>query len=226
MLLLFWNQNKASPFLILAALFAGFATFTKLEGTAFLGIYLALFCVINFPSKILTMKEKLINCARFFLPSLGICLTYHIYKLWHNVLKEGTGTQDKTGLDFTWEKLTFVPQILESFFRNMMFSGNWSIIWLIAILSLIQLREKRRSGEGKLILLSLLLFFGLYFFVALFTANYVWIAGAKSVTTLSRLILHFYPLSVLLIILLNYPVFLAEEKNTSSLNPIKQARNK
>jgi len=226
MLLIYWSQNKENSFLILAALFAGFATFTKLEGTAFLGIYSVLFCVINFPSRIFTFKDKLINSAKFFLPSFGICLTYYIYKMWHNVLIEGGGINDKTKLDFTWEKLSLIPEILESFFQNLMFSGNWNIIWLVALLSLIQLRGKRRNTEGMLILLSLLLFFGLYFFVALLTVNYAWIAGVKSTTTLSRLILHFYPLSVLLIVLLNYSVFSVEGKNTSSLNPTKQALNK
>jgi len=210
MLLLFWNQNKDSPFLILAALFAGFATFTKLEGTAFLGIYSILFLILNFSPKLTTLKEKLINSAKFFLPSFGICLTYHAYKIWHNVLKEGSGIVDKTKLDFTWDKLNLVLGILGGFFNNMIFSGNWNIVWFVALLSLIQFKGMKTNNEGKLVFLSLLLFFGLYFFVALLTVNYVWIAGIQSSTTLSRLILHFYPLSVLLIILLNYPKFSAK----------------
>jgi len=47
------------------------------------------------------------------------------------------------------------------------------------------------------------MFLGLYMAVALFTTNYAWIAGEQSHTTLSRLILHFYPLAVWLIVLLN-----------------------
>jgi len=122
---------------------------------------------------------------------------------------------DKTKLDFMWDKIHLIPKILDSFFLNMMFSGNWSIVWFVALLSLMQLRRRRKNTEGKLVLLSILLFFGLYFSTALFTVNYEWIAGTQKLAVLSRLILHFYPLSVLLIILFNHPDSSAEGKNIS-----------
>ena len=226
MLLLLWNNNKESPVLVLSALFAGFATFTKLEGTAFLLIYLILFSIINFSSRAFSLKEKLVNTARFTIPSFGILSAFHIYKIWHNVLKEGSGIVDKTRLDFTWDKLGLIPEIFVNVSNNLLLTGNWNIIWFLAVLSLIHLKKKWKNAEVKLVLLSLVLFFGLYTSMAVFTINYVWIAGTKSFTTLSRLILHFFPLSVLLIILLNYPEDLRERKNTSSLNPKKQALNK
>ncbi|MCK5083323.1 MAG: hypothetical protein KAR31_10490 [Candidatus Omnitrophica bacterium] len=226
MLLLFFNENRVSAFLILAGLFAGFASFTKLEGTAFLGIYLVLFALINFSSKVFSGKEKLINTIKFCVPSIGISVIFHAYKIWHNVLKEGSSTTDKTNFELTWEKISLIPQILIKIFQNLFLSGNWNVIWFLAFLSLTHFTKKRKHIEARLILLSLILFFGLYIAIAVLTTNYIWIAGAKSFTTLSRLILHFFPLSGLLIILLNYSGAPRERKNTSSLNPKKQALNK
>ncbi|MCK5180644.1 MAG: glycosyltransferase family 39 protein, partial [Candidatus Omnitrophica bacterium] len=109
MLLLFFNENRVSAFLILAGLFAGFASFTKLEGTAFLGVYLVLFALINFSSKLFSKKEKLINTIKFCVPSIGMAVLFHAYKIWHNVLSEGSGTSAKTNFELTWEKISLIP---------------------------------------------------------------------------------------------------------------------
>jgi len=101
--------------------------------------------------------------------------------------------------------MTLIPEILNTFLQNLLYSGNWGVVWFLVLLSLTQLKRKQIKVETWLILLSLLLFFGLYFAIALLTVNYVWIAGENSPMTLSRLLLHFYPLSAILIILLNYP---------------------
>jgi hypothetical protein len=206
MLLILWNKTKISPLLILAGLFAGFATFTKLEGTAFLSIYFILFAVMSFSPNLTTIKEKLFNTARFCAPSIGIASIFHIYKIWNNVLTEGAGIVDKTKIDFTWEKLALIPEILNSFRENLFFSGNWGIVWFMLLISLVHFPRKKHNAELKLLGITLVLFFGLYFSTALFTINFIWIAGDLGSTGLSRLFLHFYPLSVLLIVLLNYPL--------------------
>jgi len=79
------------------------------------------------------------------------------------------------------------------------------MIWMLALLSLLNLEQKKKHKEVILVLGSIVMFLGLYLLVALLTVNYVWIAGHKEITGLSRLILHFFPLSVLFIILSNYP---------------------
>lgn len=219
MLLLLWNQKKSDGLLVLAALFAGFATFTKLEGSSFLLIYSLLFILMNFPSTAFTKLQKFTNSLKFFLPSFSIALIYHIYKIYIHVIEEKAGMREKIKFDFTWEKMAFIPEILYKFAQNLFFSGNWGVVWMLVILSLIGMAKKRKTVETKLILLSLFLFFGLYFAISLLTTNYVWIVGEKGVTSLSRLLLHFYPLSVLLIVLLNYSVWSPDLKKTSSLNP-------
>lgn len=219
MLLVLWHQNRTGGLLLLAAVFAGLATFVKLEGTAFLLIYAALFLMINLPSTAFSRTEKLINGIKFFVPSFGIAAAFHLYKWTNNILKEGSGTMDKTDFDLSMTKITFIPHILFKFAKNMLMSGNWSIVWIVLVLSLLGMRGKQLTAESKLIFLGLLMFFGLYFGIALMTTNYVWIAGESEVTTLSRLLLHFYPLAVLLLVLINYSFWSDEGKNTSSLKP-------
>lgn len=203
-LLLFWNRTQQSAFMILASFFAGLAAFTKLEGTAFLAIYLILFLIINLSKKSFNLKQKLTDTVKFLVPGFGIGLGFQAYKIFNNVLKEGSGIVDKTGFDFSLEKLRLIPEIIQAFSNDLFFSGNWSMVWLLALLSLRHLPHKKKNREAGLILVALFLFFSLYTTVALLTVNYTWIAGELKSTTLSRLILHFYPLSVLLIILLNH----------------------
>ena len=219
MLLVLWHQNKTGGLLLTASLFAGLATFVKLEGTAFLLIYAVLFLLINLSSTVFSLKEKLINGIKFFVLSFGIAAAFYLYKWMNNVLKEGSGTMDKTDFDLSLAKIALIPQILFKLVKNLLMSGNWSIVWIILALSLIGMRGRRRAEECTLILLSLFMFFGLYFGIALMTTNYVWIAGESEVTTLSRLLLHFYPLAVLLVVLLNYSFWSDGGKNTSSLKP-------
>jgi hypothetical protein len=64
----------------------------------------------------------------------------------------------------------------------------------------------RQCLELKLILLALGAFGGMYFFIAWLTPNFISIAGVESPTVLSRIILHFFPLSALALILLHAPL--------------------
>ncbi len=196
-LLLLWDKTKSPSILLLSSLFAGFATFTKLEGTAFLPILLLFFLLIilrqNYP-----IKKKIKQIIIFTIPATSICLSYHIYKITHNVIKS-----DKTVFDFTLSKLLLFPHIIIVFLRNMFLSSNWSIVWIVFFISLLRLKENIYNKKTALsIIFVILLFFTEYALVALFTANYVWIAGDLNMMGLSRLLLHFYPLSVLTIILL------------------------
>ncbi len=201
MFLLLWSAHKEKSFyLLMASFFAGFASITKLEGTAFMMIYFFLFLLINFYFKGSYVKNRWINMIRFIVPVITIWIPFHIFKL-----VTGVVNSDKTQLEFSVEKILLIPQIILGFANNLFLSGNWNIVWWVMLISLIHWGRKRKNIEVKLISLSIILFFALYAAVALMTANYTWIAGENRITGLSRLILHFYPLSVLLIVLLNYP---------------------
>lgn len=199
-LLLLWNSKKDDAFLILAALYAGFATFTKLEGTAYLVIYTALFFLILLYQKISPFRKNLNKFLKFTIPGFSICFFYHFYKILTKVPTE------KLRFNFTWASLSRIPIILEKFAEDIFLSGNWNIIWFLLVLSLVvNFTKFRKKIEVKLLFLTLAMFFGLYFLNCLLTENFIWILGISKVPGLSRLILHFFPLATMLIILLNYP---------------------
>lgn len=225
MLLILWSTNKKTSFLLTASFFAGFASFTKLEGSAFILIYLILFVLICCLNRY-SFKETLKNSMTLSIPALTICLSFHIYKFFTNNLIDGIADCNKTGLVLNFEQLLKFPKVIYAFYLNMFLSGNWNIVWLIACISLLLWDYKKRNREAVLVLVSIFLFLGLYSVMALFTSNYNWIAGPKRITTLSRLILHFYPLAPILIVLINHLNFDTERIDTSSTNPKQQALNK
>ncbi|MDB4349596.1 hypothetical protein OAA99_01425 [Omnitrophica bacterium] len=220
-LLLVWLDKKDDGFLILASLYAGFATFIKLEGLPYLLIYTALLLVILFIKKAESLKRNVIRFLKFTVPSFSICLFFNLYKNFGGF----PVYRRKSYVDFTWDSLSRIPIILKKFWGDLFLSGNWNIVWFILVLSLvINLARIKKSLEVRLLLTVLIMFFGFYFSASLFTTEFIWISSEKSITTLSRLILHFFPLAPLLIVLLNYP----EESRlkTSSLKPQKQTRNR
>lgn len=205
MLLLIWRKSGTFGYLLTAALFSGISTFVKLEGTSFLIIHylLALIIIKDLPS--LSTQQKIKHFLTFAIPGAFICFSFLAYKFFVGATKEGVGIVNKTGIEFSLAKIQLIPQIVESFAQNLFLSGNWNVIWLALFISLTLFSSKKKNAETRMTLLALGLYFTMYFLVALFTMNYTWIAGENNSTTLSRLILHFFPLAVLLIILLNYP---------------------
>jgi len=208
-LLILWGKLKNDNLLLLAALFSGFTTFTKLEGTGYLFIHTFLTCFILWNDSNNTLRKKWKKFLKFIIPSYSICLLYHFYKS-TIALEKLSG---RTKFVFTLEHLNRIPIILKEFSGNLFFTGNWNLIWLILIFSLLSHTKKIKTRtETRLLLLTLLMFFSLYFSIALFTSSFISIAGAESPTVLSRVFLHFFPLAPLLIITLNYPHSTKKEK--------------
>ena len=205
-LLLLWNIKRADSYLIMASLFAGLASFTKVEGVFYFAIYFILLIIFLFDSKSYSLKTKVNKFLKFAIPCLSIFLFYFLYKIGtHTILVE------RTGYDFSFEKLNRVPVVFEAFARNLFLSGNWGVVWLLLILSLINLERIIKIKQIRLLLLCLLMYFGIHFAVFLMTPIYYWISNDKAYGVLARLILHFYPISTLLIILLNCPLNSADQ---------------
>ena len=223
MLLLIWLSKKDDAFLILASLYAGLATFIKVEGTPHLLICTALFFLVLFYQKRGSFGKNIIAFFKFTIPSFGICLVFYLYK----ILRGFPSIRIAHGghIDLALENLKRIPLIIKMFSEDIFLSGNWNIIWFLLVLSLVvNFGKIRKRIEVKLLLIALIMFFGLYFSIALFTTEFMWVAGSKSPTTLSRLILHFFPLATLLIVLLNYPE--GPRENMSSLKPLKQTQSR
>jgi len=209
-LLLLWNQNKTNSFLILAALFAGFATFTKLEGTGYLLIHTILLLVVLNHNNKFSWSDKLKNFSKFTIPSFSICLLFHIYKFFSMASTAAQKTEKIAGFDLykiklniSLELLSNVSVVLHRFLENLFMSNNWNIIWFILFISLFKLKKKNITIEIKILITALVLFFGIYIAGYSLTQHYYWVANTR--TVLSRCILHFFPLATILIILINFP---------------------
>ena len=193
-------EKKMDQFFILAGLFAGIATFVKLEalGYYFVNSLVLLFLISTI--KQCSLKEKIAKFLKFIIPSLGILVLYYFYKHSHHIGQD----QGRFLFDFTLQNLGRIKVILRRFSEDFFLSGNWNILWVLLAVSLFVRRASiAKSFQAKTILLFLLLYVGFYFVVALFTPNFISIAGSHSQTVLSRLILHFFPLCPLLVVFLN-----------------------
>lgn len=195
-LMLLWNRKKEDGLLILASLFAGFTTFVKLEGTGYLVNYTLLLLFILWKEKTLQLENKIEKFLKFALPSYGICLLYQGYKFSLNI----SALHGRLKPVVDPGQLLRAPVIFKEFTANLFLSGNWNLLWFILLISfVINSSKTKHQQEIKLLSLTLAIFFGVYLIIPVLTSNLI-----DHPTLLSRVLLHFFPLSVLLIILLNY----------------------
>ncbi len=198
-LLILWSKDKNSKILVITGILSGIGSFVKLEGTGYLLIHGLLLLYILYEEKALTLKTKIKHLLVFLIPSIGICSFYHIYKYVNKILSLANRGAYDSSVHLGKRLLKF----LEEFIWNLYFTGNWSVTWLILLATLlIYYKRLKTNKEARLVFVALSLFFGLYFYVSIFTNSFVSIAGEESYTVLSRIILHFFPLSTLLIALL------------------------
>lgn len=201
-LILFTGYARGDDrFFILAGLFAGFAVFTKVEAVGYLFINSLAFLYLLSKMRTCCLRDKTMKLLKFIVPGIGVYLFFHLYKVFHYI---GLN-QERFRFDFTWRSLARIRIIFERFMENLFLSGNWNILWFLLVISLFACRAKFvKSLPAKFFILILFLYFGFYFVIALFTQNFISIAGSHTYTVLSRLILHFFPLCPLAIIFLNY----------------------
>lgn len=219
-LLLLWHKETANALLILASLFAGLTSFTKVEGAGYLFIHTILLIMILRHRQNSSVLEKFKNFIKFCIPSFSICLFFHIYKYLTTTPGPTSGDPSQEAFDLYRLKLGLHPNIfpklgvvLERIFDNLFFTNNWNMVWFIFFLSCFNIKKRFFSLEIKLLLTAIALFFGTYIFGYTFTQHYYWIAETH--TVLSRCILHFFPLIPLLIILINFPTEISKTKKES-----------
>jgi len=187
--------------ILLASLFAGFTTFTKLEGTGYLFCQTLIFFLFLFKQK----KPKTLfikNMLLFLCPSYFICIFYHIYKFLIGATQLNQKFIIPTSLEF-WHR---TANTFFKFAENLFFSGNWNMVWIIFVISLWQVKKYKNNSQATAMVGVVLLYFSLYFMVAILSPNETSITGEYSSTVLSRIILHFYPLATAAIILINAPI--------------------
>lgn len=199
-LMLIWVRQKDDGILLLASLFAGFATFIKLEGTAYLFLHIGVIFLLLSKNKDLLLKSKFLKFIKFLLPSTGICLSYHIYKLTSGI----PASQGRFGVHFSWGQIARLSIAGSEVLKNLFWSGNWNIIWPLMVLSLIVgIHNMKRYIEIRIILYILIAFFGLFLLFCTLCSEEIW-SDFSFYNTLSRIILHFFPLATIIIIFSNF----------------------
>ena len=199
MLIILWHKHNHKALLFLAGMLAGFATFTKVEGSLYLGIYTVLVVGILWRSQE-PLKEKGINFLRFSIPSYGMCASYIIYRL-----VRGIQLESKAGLELGWQLWGRLPTTLWRLFLDFFLSGNWNLIWLLLLVSVLRIQSFKNNALARFLGAALLLHFGVIVLLSTLTKSYQWLAGDVSDFGLSRIILHFFPLACLLIVALHGP---------------------
>ena len=201
LILLFRILPHTNALLLLAGLFGGFTSFVKVEGTFYLLIHTIVLLVVLFTQNAFSFKEKLKKVIFFIIPSYSICGFYHLFRILSGISIEEKG-------QFLWPQEIFSKVLIffTTVIQNLFLTGNWNLLWVLFFLSLLKRDRIKRLVEVRLLLLALLLSFGFLSFLALFTASFIWIAGSQAATTLPRMTLHFLPLVIMVIVLLNCPL--------------------
>jgi hypothetical protein len=193
LLLFLWHDKRDGRLLILAALFSGLGTFVKEEGLAYAFLHLVLICFFLRRDKA-WWKDGL----KFLLISVGIAAVFQGYRISQHIT-----IVDRTHIEVGVGLMDRVPIIFKALGRVLFLSNNWTIIWLVFILSLGNIQRIADSPLVRRLLSALGVYVLFYILLFLLTPIYNWIAVGETDGTLCRLILHFFPLVTLLIVLLN-----------------------
>jgi hypothetical protein len=212
MSMLFWRRYRLSGWLIISGLFAGFGSFTKLEGVGYVGIHLIVLMLMLVSEKALSLRQKFSSLMQFLIPSMSITGFYMWYK-WR-MLERAVSLQEEPlsyGFDLNgihweisaqiWERL---PVIAIAYGNNLFHSGNWNIIWFLFILSLSALFRNPPRKEAYFLLIGIFCYFAIYVAAFLLTQHYQWIAQTDE--ALSRIILQYLPWVTTMIVLVNAPI--------------------
>lgn len=205
LLILLWNKTKNNSLLIVSALFFGFASFVKLEGSIYMGIGI---CMLSFaylqktPGK---SHHRWLNLMRICIVSISIFLFYYLFKTF---IGADHSSQNLEIISYS-SMLSQSFNLLKAFFNELLLSGNWHIVWILFLFSIFQLKKIRRSLELRILTGTILLFFTFYIVLGITTGLHDSLVGVGSSSVLSRILIHIYPLAVFLIALVN-----GDKKNT------------
>jgi hypothetical protein len=127
-----------------------------------------------------------------------MCGIFHIYKTSIGM----ASMQGRLGFHFSAENFERLPDILNSWGIDLFYSGNWNIIWGAIVLSLLWggIDKIKKNREANLLFLTIGLFFGAYIAFFIFTPTHI-----NYHNTLSRITLHFFPVTTWLLTLLTFP---------------------
>jgi hypothetical protein len=203
MTLLFWSHTQKRAFLTMASFLAACAVFTKLEGLGYLFIYgvLLLLLLRKFNGDKL-LKGKML--LQFMLPGICVFLIYRGYVAFHVTRDFSSAAFDFGNLswDFSAHSLVKIVRVMNEVVEDLLMSGNWNFVWLILFFILLANCCRPQSQTVKMLAGALGMFFGVYILGFALTQHYR--VAIVTYTLISRAILHFFPLSTMVIALMHY----------------------
>ncbi|MBF0385402.1 MAG: hypothetical protein HQL27_05975 [Candidatus Omnitrophica bacterium] len=202
-LLVLWAEQANKGVALLSSTLIGISSFIKMEGSGYSIIFILL-------SAILINKTKQgwpgirKNIFLFVFPALILNSVFYVVKFMQKV-------QATEHYDLSFNLLIHrIPHILEVFFFGVFFSANWNIFWFLFLVSiLVRFRNKGKNVSIRVLILNTSLWIFILFVWALFSEK----GGSALISpyTFSRVLIHYFPLIIALIILLLYPSAEAKE---------------
>jgi len=203
MFLILWRKKQNDAWVLLAALFSGFASFLKTEGLIHAAVLFFIFLVILLLDTSFCLREKIKKFFKYSIPNFLICSLYPLYVLLAVAEPEGGRGFNIHRLSFSTSVINFsrvwviFTRVLEDFFLL----GNWNVVWVGLLLTLFMLKRHNFTFEIKILLLYLISFLLIVIFGFSFSSFYVKVANHYSI--LSRCILQFFPIAPMLIVLIH-----------------------
>ena len=153
------------------------------------------FAVVACKNK-MSFIERIKYLCSSIIPCIVLFFIFDFFKIFHGVF-------DRQHL--IWDFNEILPRMflsLKAFIDFILFTANWNIIWLMLLLSFIMnVRKIIQDFKVIILVLVVLLWLSVPFILSLFTK------GAGNVISphvLPRLLIHYFPIVVALIVILNY----------------------
>ncbi len=200
-LLMWGSKNTKNGFLVLAALFSGFACFIKYQGPAYSMIHVILLAVLLTNEKT-NIKNILKELLKFSIIAFGICIVSYSYMNVFHISRHPLWTNIQTIIDhFSITQQNNFKMVSKSFF----YSGNWNILWFLLFINLfLNVKKVYAYPAIRFLMIATGLFLGWYFLTFTITSGFLlYNGGTADDFSFSRTILQFFPLVVVLIVLLN-----------------------
>ena len=198
LLMSFGIDRRSSSFIILAGLMSAFATSVKLEGVGNWVLELIILCRFIFTKEFFNFRFVSKSLAGFVLPFFIVELNFLLYKAHYRIAE--LLNSEHHFIHFSKESLKWTFDMIMALLDNFFFSENWNVLWPILIVLMLANWKTKKSFAINFFSVSLGVFLVYYFMVR----TLVFIPNSPIMDTLSRLLLHFFPLCPVLIGLLIY----------------------
>lgn len=199
LLLLLWYRQRSLGLLFIAGAFAGFTAYSKVEGALYLGL-ICLFMLFMLIKYFRSIRDFIQSGIAFLTPALVTFAFIQIHRM-----ANGIQYNKRAKLFLDTSVISKFTDFLNNLFKALFLSGDWNILILLFIMSLVTLRKPDTRPETKMVFLLVAMFFGLLTALATFTGSSMWLGGEVWYQVLPRLLLHFFPLTPLFIILAQSP---------------------